>query len=134
MPTDERPTESCGCADAADEAVTAGAWPRRLQQQWDAVLESLGQQRSDQELRAAMQLFMESQQLIAASLSSYFAALGGRTGADAVTEQRLSELERRMASMEQSVELLRQADGAGDQASDARRGDSRQAAAPSEAA
>ena len=104
MPQSERPTGPRTDADPVSEEATPGEWAERLQQQWDAVLASLGHDRSAEELRATMQLFLESQRLIMASLGSYFAALSGRPPADRATEERLSELERRVASVEQALE------------------------------
>ena len=93
-----------------DDPPPFGEWPEQFQRQWEAVLGSLGYDGGAGEMLPMLQLFVDSQRMIAASLGSYFQALSGRAPApgpeagsgvaarlDAI-EARLDALEARAAA------------------------------------
>ena len=82
-----------------DEPPPFGEWPEQLHQQWEAVLGSLGYDGGSGEMRSMLQLFVDSQRMIAASLGSYFQALSGRPP-DPGGDARLDALEARVAGLE----------------------------------
>lgn len=82
-----------------DDPPPFGEWPEQLHQQWEAILGSLGYGGDAGEMRSMLQLFVDSQRMIAASLGSYFNALSGRAP-DAGDGARLEALEARVAALE----------------------------------